>query len=120
MHVVALSRFMFEADLTQFAPGNIPVIEALLDCRATLDQRDSSGATPLHFAAMNAKVDVVKLLLDRGAKPSKLRVWWEVGHVIFPPLDHLHKILPSKFHSLPETSPSLWFWIFLLAKNRRC
>ena len=65
---------MFEADLTEFAPGNIPVIEALLDCRATLDQRDSSGATPLHFAAMNAKVDVVKLLLDRGAKPSKLCV----------------------------------------------
>lgn len=63
---------MFEADLTEFALGNIPVIEALLDCRATLDQRDSSGATPLHFAAMNAKVDVVKLLLDRGAKPSKL------------------------------------------------
>jgi len=65
---------MFEADLTEFALGNIPVIEALLDCRATLDQRDSSGATPLHFAAMNAKVDVVKLLLDRGAKPSKLCV----------------------------------------------
>ena len=42
------------------------MIEALLECRATLDQRDSSGATPLHFAAMNAKVEVVKLLMDRG------------------------------------------------------
>eukprot|EP00434_Breviolum_minutum_P009067 symbB.v1.2.007983.t1/scaffold496.1/size195705/7 len=59
--------------------GNIPVIEALLDCRATLDQRDSSGATPLHFAAMNAKVDVVKLLLDRGAEPSS------VNHAGFSP-----------------------------------
>lgn len=38
--------------------GNLPVIQALLDCRATLDQRDSSGATPLHYAAMRAKVGV--------------------------------------------------------------
>ena len=38
--------------------GNLPVIQALLDCRATLDQRDSSGATPLHYAAMRAKVGI--------------------------------------------------------------
>lgn len=53
------------------------MIEALLDCRATLDQRDSSGATPLHFAAMNAKVDVVKLLLDRGGL-----TWVSVGKAL--------------------------------------
>ncbi|CAJ1411445.1 unnamed protein product [Effrenium voratum] len=50
--------------------GNVPVIQTLLDCQATLDQRDSSGATPLHFAALHAQVQVVKLLLDRGAEPS--------------------------------------------------
>ncbi|CAJ1411444.1 unnamed protein product [Effrenium voratum] len=33
--------------------GNVPVIQTLLDCQATLDQRDSSGATPLHFAALH-------------------------------------------------------------------
>ena len=53
------------------------MIEALLDCRATLDQRDSSGATPSHFAAMNAKVDVVKLLLDRGGL-----TWVSVGKAL--------------------------------------
>lgn len=75
--------------------GNVPVIEALLDCRATLDQRDSSGATPLHFAAMNAKVDVVKLLLDRGAEPS------DVNHAGFSPWMVVGELLP-----MPDSSHS--------------
>lgn len=59
--------------------GNLPVIQALLDCRANLDQRDSSGATPLHYAAMHGKVDVIRFLLERGADPSA------VNHAGFSP-----------------------------------
>ncbi|CAE7938677.1 KLC1 [Symbiodinium sp. KB8] len=43
---------------------------ALMACRASLEQRDSSGATPLHYAACYAQSAVVKALLDLGADPS--------------------------------------------------
>ncbi|CAE7770470.1 ankrd54, partial [Symbiodinium necroappetens] len=50
--------------------GNVPTIQALMACRASLEQRDSSGATPLHYAACYAQSAVVKALLDLGADPS--------------------------------------------------
>lgn len=45
------------------------MIQTLLDCQATLDQRDSSGATPLHFAALHAQAGTL------GGKMST----WEPG-----------------------------------------
>lgn len=48
--------------------GQRAVAAALLDAGAPIDARDSeSQATPLHRAASWGRVDVVKLLLERGA-----------------------------------------------------
>ena len=46
------------------------VAEVLLDAGAKVNnQNQSQGATALHFACMNSNVEVVKLLLARGAAP---------------------------------------------------
>ncbi|CAE6956906.1 ankrd54 [Symbiodinium natans] len=64
--------------------GNVPTIQALMACRASLEQRDSSGATPLHYAACYSQPSVVKALLDLRADPSAvdqagLSPWMVVG-----------------------------------------
>jgi len=47
--------------------GNVGVAEALLDCGANLEIRDSQGDTPLRRAVNCGKTEVVALLLARGA-----------------------------------------------------
>jgi len=47
--------------------GEVQVIESLLAGRASVHQRDSSGATPLHYAACYARPSAAKLLIDAGA-----------------------------------------------------
>jgi ankyrin repeat protein len=43
------------------------VIAALLNGDADVNQQDHNGVTPLHFAALGAKVESVELLLEQGA-----------------------------------------------------
>jgi len=47
-------------------PNNAAVAQLLIDCRANLTVRQSSGLTPLHYAAANGLEAIVKNLIDRG------------------------------------------------------
>jgi hypothetical protein len=48
--------------------GQVDRVREVLDIDGALvDQRDESGATPLHYAALNGQRKVVQLLLERGA-----------------------------------------------------
>jgi truncated hemoglobin YjbI len=47
--------------------GNVEVAEALLDCGADIEARDSLGETPLRRSINCEKIDVTSLLLSRGA-----------------------------------------------------
>ncbi len=61
------------ADRTQSAlhvaskAGHPDIVAWLLDNGANIDQKTVVGETPLHLAAANKRVDVIKLLLDRRA-----------------------------------------------------
>jgi len=46
---------------------NVEVAEALLDCGAGIEMRDSLGETPLRRAVNCDKTNVARLLIDRGA-----------------------------------------------------
>ncbi|MBC7827000.1 MAG: ankyrin repeat domain-containing protein [Chitinophagaceae bacterium] len=49
--------------------GQLERVESILDTDDTLiNQKDSSGATPLHYATLNGNRDVVNLLLENGAQ----------------------------------------------------
>ena len=45
-------------------------MERLLEMKVDVDIRDGYGATPLHYAAKRGCVEVVKVLLDKGANCS--------------------------------------------------
>ena len=48
--------------------GDRERVRAILESDERLaDQRDESGATPLHYAALNGHRQIVQLLLERGA-----------------------------------------------------
>jgi ankyrin repeat protein len=47
--------------------GNVEVAEALLDCSAAIEARDSFGDTPLRRSVNCGKTEVARLLLSRGA-----------------------------------------------------
>ena len=49
--------------------GNVELAEALLDCGAEIEARDSLGDTPLRRAVNCGKTDMAALLLARGADP---------------------------------------------------
>ena len=44
--------------------GNVDVVELLLQNGAELQARDSEFMTPIHYAAMNERVDCVKVLVE--------------------------------------------------------
>lgn len=49
--------------------GNLELVSTLLDTNKTLvNQKDESGATPLHYATIIANRQIVQLLLDKGAE----------------------------------------------------
>ena len=48
--------------------GNLEQTIAMLDADNSLvNQKDATGATPIHYAALNGHCDVVRLLVERGA-----------------------------------------------------
>lgn len=66
---------------TAVLSGSIPLVKATLQYVA-VDARDPKGRTPLSHAAERGKVEVAKLLLERGATVS-IRQWsttlWDNG-----------------------------------------
>ena len=66
----AAATTAFSASLLHLAcmKGNVPMVTLLLDHGANPDQRDPTrGDTPLHYAAKNGHLDVMRLLERRGA-----------------------------------------------------
>mmetsp|Transcript_42608 Transcript_42608/g.110086 ORF Transcript_42608/g.110086 Transcript_42608/m.110086 type:complete len:997 (-) Transcript_42608:274-3264(-) len=64
--------------------GQLDTTRAILAGRANPGQKDSSGATPLHFAASWLMPDVARALLEAGAEPGEvdhagLSAWMVVG-----------------------------------------
>ncbi len=47
--------------------GSVGTVITLLQAKASVNARNSSGYTPLHLAASNGSVDVVQVLLEKGA-----------------------------------------------------
>ncbi|KAI9697471.1 MAG: Ankyrin repeat domain-containing protein 44 [Bogoriella megaspora] len=47
--------------------GSIPMLEFVLDNKASVKEKDEEGRTALHIAAENGRADSIPLLLERGA-----------------------------------------------------
>jgi serine/threonine-protein kinase len=62
---------MLAAEGNAHLPNNLPMVEALIDARASLEARDSQGRTALHRATAEGKIDAVRLLADSGAIVNK-------------------------------------------------
>jgi hypothetical protein len=52
------------------ATGDLARLQALLDQRVDIEERDSDGRTPLMLAAEHGQFEVVKALLAHGANPN--------------------------------------------------
>ncbi|KAK3374746.1 hypothetical protein B0H63DRAFT_418942 [Podospora didyma] len=61
--------------------GNVAAADILLGRGANLEARNASGQTPLHAAVMEAKLDMVKHLLARGADVSATKQTESVLHL---------------------------------------
>lgn len=48
--------------------GRVADVQCLLECKAPLEEEDNAKRTALYWAAKGGNVDVVKLLVDHGAK----------------------------------------------------
>ena len=53
------------------ANGNLKLVKLLLDKKALVNIKNSSGETPLHLAARGGHLEVVRYLISRGAKVSE-------------------------------------------------
>ena len=70
--------------------GHHHTVGLLLDKGAAIDQQDSEGMCPLHWAVRQGHVDTVKTLLERGAftnNIARLRPSKEAEMVQLTPLD---------------------------------
>lgn len=69
-HVNARDYMGFPALRNAVVSGNYDAVWYLLRCNANPDIKDlARGNTPLHFAASNGRLDLVRLLLEEGADP---------------------------------------------------
>lgn len=51
--------------------GNLPLVQALVECAATIEAVDSTGKTPLHAAIVADHSEVVSYLISVGADATK-------------------------------------------------
>ncbi len=64
------TALMIAAGGTTYLTNNRPMVQMLIDERASLEARDSQGRTALHRAATYGMTDAVELLLESGALTS--------------------------------------------------
>ena len=50
--------------------GDVNTVKGYLDRGTDVNLRDDAGATPLHYAAAAGRLQIVQLLLERGADPN--------------------------------------------------
>jgi ankyrin repeat protein len=50
--------------------GDVQTVQAYLDRGTDVNLKDQAGATPLHYAAAAGRLQIVQLLLERGANPN--------------------------------------------------
>jgi ankyrin repeat protein len=50
--------------------GHLPVVTALLDAGADVNQVEGGGRTAIYWAAFKGDTEIINLLLDRGADPN--------------------------------------------------
>ncbi|HQQ11315.1 MAG TPA: ankyrin repeat domain-containing protein, partial [Synergistales bacterium] len=55
--------------------GDIAGVTRLIDRGADIEAQDKEGWTPLHYACMNGRTDIARLLLDRGADIEARDMW---------------------------------------------
>jgi ankyrin repeat protein len=63
----ALGQTVDDSLLEAAQSGDVQKVTAILDQKADINLKSSTGRTALMLAAMNGRAEVVKLLLDRGA-----------------------------------------------------
>lgn len=59
--------------------GNTKRLQSYLLAGADLSQKDFSGRTPLHFAALHDHVEAIEFLLDHGADPRCVDILGETA-----------------------------------------
>ena len=70
------------------AQGHADTVKALLDAGADVNAADVTGWTPLHAAAYNGDLRIVKLLLGHGAIPSPPRWFLQSPSIMAEKLGH--------------------------------
>ena len=56
--------------------GDEEVVASRLDAGASLEETNSDGFTPLHLAAQEGFVSILKLLVKRGAQLRRQDIYW--------------------------------------------
>jgi|SRR5262245_21507850 len=63
----------FESLIAAIEEGSLEGVIAILETNLELvNQRDESGATPLHYATLNGQRDIVRLLVKQGAEINSI------------------------------------------------
>ncbi len=64
------NRMILQAAIGSYVKDPLPVIEALIDAGVAIDKPDALGIAPIARAADDGKLEIVRLLLRRGADPD--------------------------------------------------
>jgi ankyrin repeat protein len=92
--------------------GNLEPVRSILESDPRLaNQKDKSGATPLHFATLHGHRPIVELLLERGANINSTDsqfgatpAGWAIEYLRFPSLRKASDTRGMPFQKLAQES----------------